>query len=291
MDWLEAHGDDEKAFLEEESVASSSNSDSPGSTCLKCNECKKRFKSLEGAELHAARTQHDDFIEAVWEEGQEEEGEGESEGPAGITVPVLSEEEKAARLAELRAKAAAKKAAREKESREAEVLRKASAKELEQVRRDLQDKEMKKLAEERRMEKIADRKRREEIKRQIEEDRENKRRQIEAEKARSEGVRDISVAVESAATPSTLPTLPSTSARIQIKLPPPHPPLKFLFDSPSTATLKDLKDRIKSECPANLKINLNELMQTFPTHVFTKKEDEMSLSELGLAPSATLMLK
>ena len=256
-------------------------------TCLMCNACKKKFSTLEQAEVHAARTLHDDFSEAAYEI---EELPTET---VNEPVPILTEEQKAARLAELRAKLAIKRAEKEKEARESEVLRKASTKELEQIKREMQAKEMRKLAEERRLEKISDKKRREEIKKQIEEDRINKKKQIEAEKAKLNGaggadiVMDtVTIIEEPAATKSSNN---SSSARIQIKLPAPSAPIKLTFDSPSTQTLKDLKDRLRAEYP-----NLNsrmELMQTFPTRVFGSDEDGCTLNELGLAPSATLILK
>lgn len=287
LDWLEAKGEDEANFIETSEESAESADAAKKKTCLMCNACKKKFSNLEQAELHAARTLHDDFVEA------QIENESEYEILPIEPVKVLSEEEKAARLTELRAKLAIKRAAREKEAKESEGLRKASAKELEQIKRDMQAKEMKHLAEERRQEKIADKKRREEIIRQIEEDRENKKRQIEAEKAKLAG----SSAVDCEPVVVVVDSVPIAShsascARIQIKLPAPNPPLKLTFDAPSTQTLRDLKDRIKLECPAGvIKTPSVELMQTFPTRMFGNADDACTLSELGLAPSASLILK
>lgn len=289
LDWLEANGDDETNFIEDNSNEEAASS-TKAKTCLMCNACKKKFTTLEQAELHAARTSHDDFVEAAYE-AAELDAETCNE-----PVPELTKEQKAARLEELRAKLALKKAAKEKEAKEAETLRKASAKELDQVRREMQAKEMKKLAEERRLEKIADKKRREEIKLQIEEDRINKKRQIEAEKAKLAAVGDItnhnivaSAVMTDAPVAASTNSSSSSSARIQVRLPAPNPPLKLTFDSPATQTLKDLKARIKAECPAVKAID--ELIQTFPTRVFGKAEDGCTLNELGLAPSASLILK
>lgn len=280
LDWLEVNGENEEMFKEQVDETSGKK------TCLMCNACKKKFSTLEQAEVHAARTLHDDFSEAPYENVEDLTAEETT-----ATEPiVMTEEQKAARLAELRAKLAIKKAEREKEGKEAEVLRKASAKELEQIRREMQAKEMKKLAEERRLEKIADKKRREEIKKQIEEDRINKKNQIEAEKAKAAMSVDNQNDEVVIAPVNQEPTkINSTSARIQIKLPAPSAPLKLTFDSPSTQTLKDLKDRIRAEYSAARP--QMELMQTFPTRVFGAAEDECTLNELGLAPSASLILK
>ena len=254
-------------------------------TCLKCNNCNKKFISLEQAEIHAARTLHDDFVEAAYELE-------ELENEEVIKEPViLSEEEKVARLAELRAKLALKKANREKELKQTESLRRASSKELEQIKRDLQAKQMKKLAEERRMEKIMDKKRREEIKKQIEEDRNNKKAQIEAEKAKLLASTSTSNEQEfvNKNEPEQFKSSNCGSARIQVKVSSLNLALKFTFDSPSTQTLKDLKERIKLECPTIKAVN--EFMGTFPTRHFGEADNECSLNELGLAPSATLILK
>lgn len=280
LDWLEANGENEELFKEPvggKLVAK---------TCLMCNACKKKFSTLELAEVHAARTLHDDFAEAPYET-EELTSEETAEPPV-----VLNEEQKAARLAELRAKLAIKRAEREKEVKEAEVLRKASSKELEQIRREMQVKEMKKFAEEQRLEKLADKKRREDIKKQIEEDRINKKKQIEAEKAKKVAENNVEIGKDEVV---IIPVdqepakTNSTSARIQVKLPAPNGPLKLTFDSPATQTLKDLKLRIKEEYPAAR--SPMELIQTFPTRVFDADDDGCSLNDLGLSPSASLILK
>lgn len=59
---------------------------------LVCNECRKKFRSKEQAEFHAQKTEHVDFAESTEE------------------IAPLSEEEKKARLEELRQKLAEKRA-------------------------------------------------------------------------------------------------------------------------------------------------------------------------------------
>lgn len=61
---------------------------------LVCNECGKRFRSQAQAEFHASKTEHVDFAESTEE------------------IAPLTEEEKKAKLEELRQKLAAKKAQR-----------------------------------------------------------------------------------------------------------------------------------------------------------------------------------
>ena len=59
---------------------------------LVCNDCGKKFRSQAQAEFHASKTEHTDFSESTEE------------------IAPLTEEEKKARLQELREKLAAKRA-------------------------------------------------------------------------------------------------------------------------------------------------------------------------------------
>lgn len=282
LDWLEANGDNEEAFKETSADTGSQKPPQQKQTCLKCNQCGKKFSAIEQAELHAARTSHDDFEEAILESGEQFEVSSEP-------VKVLSEEEKAKKLAELREKVAQKRAAREREARDAELKRRTDAKELEQIRRELELKEMKKLAEERRQEKLKDRQLREEIKRQIEEDRKNKKAAEEAERAlRNAQPGATDSVVISAPSVAATATASTDHARIQIRLPPPGQPLKFTFDSPKTTTLADLKAKISEALGGK---SVGDLLQTFPTRTFTSADDKKTLFDLELCPSASLSLK
>jgi hypothetical protein len=276
LDWLEANADNEAAFQSdavEESKAAQK-------TCLKCNQCGKKFSEIEQAELHAARTKHDDFQEALFEVGELFEVSSEP------VIP-LNEEEKAQKLAQLREKVALKRAAREKEVYATELKRRTDAKELEQIRRELELKEMKKLAEERRQDKIKERQLREEIKRQIEEDRKSKKANEEAERALRNAA---SAATENVviSAPSVVPTIAADHARIQVRMPPPAQPLKFAFDSPKTETLADLKAKISESIGGK---SVGDLLQTFPTRTLSAADDKKTLFELGLCPSASLSMK
>lgn len=122
----------------------------------------------------------------------------------------------------------------------------------------------------------------------IEEDRRNKKAAEEAEKAVRRA--EASGTVESVVVTQSTPIVSSGSgdhARIQIRLPPPQPALKFTFDSPKTTTLAQLKkniaDAIGKPC--------GDLFQTVPPRTFTSADDEKTLFELELCPSASLLLK
>lgn len=103
IEWLEANQDQS---YEEIIAASASSADAdedpnaepaalePGEQprSLVCNECGKKFRSQGQAEFHASKTQHVDFAESTEE------------------IAPLTEEEKKARLEELRQKLAEKRA-------------------------------------------------------------------------------------------------------------------------------------------------------------------------------------
>ena len=98
LEWLEANQD--KSLDEIKSSATNTNEEE-GAPALKegeeprslvCNECGKKFRSQAQAEFHASKTEHTDFSESTEE------------------VAPLKEEEKKARLQELREKLAAKRA-------------------------------------------------------------------------------------------------------------------------------------------------------------------------------------
>lgn len=98
LEWLEANQD--KSLDEIKSAATDTNEEE-GAPALKegeqprslvCNECGKKFRSQAQAEFHASKTEHTDFSESTEE------------------IAPLTEEEKKARLQELREKLAAKRA-------------------------------------------------------------------------------------------------------------------------------------------------------------------------------------
>lgn len=98
LEWLEANQD--KSLDEIKSAATNTNEDEEGPALkegeqprsLVCNECGKKFRSTAQAEFHASKTEHTDFSESTEE------------------IAPLTEEERTARLAELREKLAAKRA-------------------------------------------------------------------------------------------------------------------------------------------------------------------------------------
>lgn len=103
----------------------------------------------------------------------------------------MTEEEKAAKLADLRAKLAEKRAKKNvldaEEAKANEALRRKAGKDAGKIRDELQAKETIKQAEKARLDKLEDAKARAEIKRKIEEDKAERRARAEKEKALREG--------------------------------------------------------------------------------------------------------
>lgn len=74
--------------------------DGQNAKSLVCNDCGKRFKNHDLASYHASKTQHTDFSESTEE------------------IAPLTEEQKAAKLEELRQRLAAKRAAQAEKAKE-----------------------------------------------------------------------------------------------------------------------------------------------------------------------------
>lgn len=204
----------------------------------------------------------------------------------------LTAEEKAAQLAALKEKMAEKQAARAAEALETEKRRRQEARDMDQIKREMEVNEMKKLAEQRRLEKLDDMKRREEVKKQIEQDRLAKKEADEAYKRSLQGTADIAQdpAVQNAEIPvNTSVPLTASCIRIQIRLPKPDAPLKFTL--PLDATFKNLCTELAKAAPSYAS---KPLLQTFPTQILNPNDKNLasqSLTELGLAPSASLQIK
>lgn len=164
LDWLESHQDsgEEEQFHDaadslEAAAEPEDAQESSKPSCLKCNTCDKRFTSVDFAQMHAARTGHDDFSES------------------SEAVPVLTHAEKQQKLEELRARLAEKRSQNEElakiEVQRNETIRRKAGKESLDARRALLDREAEKLAKERARDRREEQLLRERIKAQIDEDR------------------------------------------------------------------------------------------------------------------------
>ncbi|KJZ79636.1 hypothetical protein HIM_01105 [Hirsutella minnesotensis 3608] len=168
-----AKGDDANDEDEDETRAQIAELETGQARSLVCNECGKRFRNKDLASYHATKTEHADFSESTEE------------------IAPLTEDEKKARLEELRERLKAKKAAQSVEDKEEhkrnERIRQKATKETQDAKEELQRKEQIKEAARKRAEKMEDMEAKKRIKAKIEEDKAERRRKAEEAKAAREG--------------------------------------------------------------------------------------------------------
>ncbi|XP_071833467.1 UBX domain-containing protein 1-like isoform X2 [Apostichopus japonicus] len=296
IDWIGAHENDpsiDDPFVEpqghklcEDSSADgggSSNSEGQQSTndpsqseakSLKCDDCGKLIKSTEEAEMHAARTSHQNFSESTEE------------------VKPLTEDERKQQMDRLQEKIKLrqqeKKALEKKEAIEKEKLRRKQGKQLTNMKQQMETDELMKIAEQKRREKLEDKLARKKVKDQIAQDKADRAARF----GKTAGTGDSSVATDAAVSQQRKEPAPPAAkkeyneARIQIRL-------------TDGTTLKQTFSADEQLSAIRLYVEMNRsdgmgpftFMTTFPRKVFTSEDMETPLKELGLIPSAVLVTK
>ena len=149
IDWLETNQDKSIDDIKQEQATAAANASEeppalqPGEEAksLVCDECGKKFRSVNQAQFHGEKTGHEQFSESTEE------------------IAPLTEEQKAQRLQELREKLAAKRAMQSEQDKEDhkknEQIRMKATKESQDIREELQKKERLKEAAAKRAEKKA----------------------------------------------------------------------------------------------------------------------------------------
>ncbi|XP_053133666.1 UBX domain-containing protein 1 isoform X2 [Hemicordylus capensis] len=212
----------------------------------------------------------------------------------------LSEEEKqeqTKRMMELISQKQREREEREKrESIEREKQRRKQGQELSLIRQKLQEDEMKKLAEERRREKMEEKLAKQRVREKIERDKAER-----AKKFGGGGSSSCSSSSQASSPPEpTAPALPVPSSPSQ------EPPVKReydqcriqvrLLDGTSLTQTFKAKEQLAA---VRLYVELNRkdsgeepfnLLTSFPRRVFTEEDMEKPLQELGLVPSAVLIV-
>ncbi|XP_077180660.1 UBX domain-containing protein 1 [Paroedura picta] len=206
----------------------------------------------------------------------------------------LSEEEKreqTKRMMELISQKQREREEREKrESIEREKQRRKQGQELSLIRQKLQEDEMKKLAEDRRKEKMEEKLAKQRVREKIERDK--------AERAKKFGGCSSSSQASSPPEPVAPPPVPSSPSQ--------EPPVKREYDQCRIqvrlldGTSLTQTFRAKEQLAAvRLYVELNRkdggeepfiLLTSFPRRVFTEEDMEKPLQELGLVPSAVLIV-
>ncbi|KAK1139043.1 hypothetical protein N8T08_001347 [Aspergillus melleus] len=280
LEWLEQNQD--KSI--EEIKATGSNDDAgeegpplqPGEEArsLVCNECGKKFRSHAQAEFHASKTQHVDFEESTEE------------------LAPLTDEEKKAKLEALRAKLAEKRAGQSEQDKadkkRNEEIRRKSNKESQDAKEELQRKQQMKEAAKKKKEKQDEIEAKRRVKAKIEADKEERRLKAERERAERAGAAPP-------AQPAAAP-LPTSSGPVASKPASAYTETRLRFQTSKGNVMKTLPvDTTLFEVASALEqedgVQVQSFLQTFPRKVFDQEFFGESLKDLGLIPSASLVIQ
>ena len=275
LDWIEKHQDES---LDDIKAAAADASEEPPALqpgeeakSLVCDDCGKRFRSVQQAEFHGTRSGHENFSESTEE------------------IAPLTEEEKKARLEELRNKLAAKRAVQaeqEKEDRKRnEQIRMKSTKESQDIKEELQKKERIKEAQAKRAEKQADTDARKRVLAKLEADKQERKRKADAERAARAGQappQQIHIPAPTASGPSTSkPASAYTEARLALQT----PAGRVMKTFPVETTLFEVAHALEQDGT-----QVNSFTVNFPKKVYDRSDFGMSLKEAGMVPSAALIV-
>ncbi|KAL6864097.1 hypothetical protein J3F83DRAFT_762360 [Trichoderma novae-zelandiae] len=268
-----AQDDDEDEDETKAKIAALEAGDSAKS--LICNECGKRFRNHDLASYHATKTEHTDFSESTEE------------------IAPLNEEEKKAKLAELKERLKAKRASQAEQEKEVakrnERIRQKSTKESQEAKEELARKEQIKEAMQKRREKLEEAEVKKRIKAKIEEDRAERRRKAEEAKAAREGRAPEAAASSSTATPAAAAAPPRPKAdHTEAKLKLQTDAGNIMKTLPAETTLFELAQQLESEIGKPV----TTFTMTFPRKTFQGDVDmSKTLKEAGLVPSSVLIVK
>ncbi|PLN78868.1 hypothetical protein BDW42DRAFT_174041 [Aspergillus taichungensis] len=241
---------------------------------LVCNECGKKFRSQAQAEFHASKSEHVDFSESTEE------------------LKPLTEEEKKAKLEELRLKLAEKRAGlteQEKaDKKRNEEIRRKSNKENQDAKEELERKQRMKEAAKKKQEKQDEIEAKRRVKAKIEADKEERRLRSEREKAERAGKPLPAQPAQAAAPTSSGPVASKpASAYTETRLRFQTPKGSVMKTLPVTTTLFEVAAALNQEDG----IEVQSFLQTFPRKVFDSEYFGESLKDLGLIPSASLVIQ
>ncbi|KAG6061870.1 hypothetical protein E4U17_006676 [Claviceps sp. LM77 group G4] len=243
---------------------------------LVCNECGKRFRNHDLATFHATKTEHTDFSESTEE------------------IAPLTEEQKKAKLDELRERLKAKRSVQSEQDKENarrnEQIRQKSTKESHDLKEELARKEQIKEATRKRQEKQDDLDAKKRIKAKIEADKAERRRKAEEAKAAREGRvpnPDVGASAAPAPAPASAPARPKAD-HSQAKLRLQTPSGNLIKTLTAETTLFELAQQVQQETG----LTVSTFATTFPRQVFEGHTDmSKTLKEAGLVPSAVLIVK
>ncbi|KAK4201464.1 hypothetical protein QBC40DRAFT_278262 [Triangularia verruculosa] len=284
LDWLEANQEKslEELQAQNQVAAEDDNEEGAGPSIptgetaqsIVCDDCGKKFRTHDQASFHAAKTDHQSFSESTDE------------------IAPLTEEEKKARLEELRAKLAAKKAVQSEQDKETakrnEQIRMKATKDSQELKEELQRKERLKDVEKKKQEKIADAEAKKRIKAKIEADKAERKRKEEEAKALREGRAPQAPAAAPATPLASLGGASSSgssaaTARLRIQT---KQKGNLMKTYPSETTLFEVAHAVEEETG----VPVQSFQINFPRKTFEAGVDfGMTLKEAGFVPSAAII--
>ncbi|KAK6347713.1 hypothetical protein TWF718_005550 [Orbilia javanica] len=284
--WLGSHEDAQIEDLEQQEnssrapAASSSTDVEDGKTTTnaeaksyKCNDCGKLLRSWEAVQFHAERTEHQNFDESVEE------------------IKPLTEEEKKAKLEELKERLAEKRKLQAAESvadaKRNEAIRRKKDQESEKIKEELRKKEQLRDIERRKQEKIDDAKAKAKIKAEIAATQQARREAAAKAKAEREGAVAAENSSPQVASTSSVGKATHTEARLRFQVPG-RPPITKTF--PAETSLFEVASSLAQENG----ITITTFTTTFPPRKTYKLEEPidsgLTLREANLTPSASLLV-
>ncbi|BGO95268.1 hypothetical protein NBRC10512_003031 [Rhodotorula toruloides] len=279
LDYLEKHADEGEEFWAEPVEGEEEGVVDLEAKSLKCSECGKLFRNQALAQYHSTKSGHTEFEESTEE------------------LKPLTEEEKAQKLAELRARMEEKRKAQAKldaeEARRNEEIRRKSGKDEAAAKADLQLREAEKQAALRKKEKADELAARKRIKEQIEADKRARAEKTAREKALREGRNpDAAVSALSSGSSAPAPAAPAPTAsgekktydnaRLQIRVPEGAP---LVHSLPATSSLREVVEWVKGQTG----MDSVTLTCSFPRKTYGGSDLDKDLKTLNLVPSAVLL--
>lgn len=273
IDWLDKNAD---KSIDDLKAEAGDNDDNPAleageqARSMVCNDCGKKFRGMSQAQFHAEKSGHDDFAESAEE------------------LAPLTEEEKAARLQELREKLALKRAGQAEEDKKAQLrneqIRKKHTRENDDAKEELRRKEQIKEQKQKKQEKLDDAAAKKRIKDQIEADKRARKAKADEEKAmraNPDAYNPGAAAPAAAAAPKV--TANHSEARLRLQTASGNVMKTF----PAETTLFEVAHTLAEESG----VQASSFTQNFPKKVWDQGDFGMTLKEAGLAPSAALIVK
>lgn len=246
------------------------------------------YKGVETAMEWLLTKTNDDALDDPLSETEEEmETEQTTQEESGEPKKELTEEEKREKmekLEELRKKKRGEREEKEKkEAKAREAKRITEGKSMTEIKQMMEEQEIRKMADLRRREKVEDKVAKERILKQIEADKIARRAQF--------NMKTPDDAPKPAATPAPVLVTPAakkdyTEARIQIRQTNGQPIVHTFGVKEQLAAVRLYVEMNRSDGS----VGTVKLMSSFPKKVYSEEDYENSLENLGLVPTAVLMM-